>query len=46
MEKYEIFDYIIQSRISMNNMPDDLLKRAYLSLRNEIKLRKLKKQGI
>lgn len=39
MEKYDIFDYIIQSRISMANMPDDLLYRSFLSIKNEIKRR-------
>lgn len=40
MNTYDIFDYIVQSRVSMENMPDDLLQRAYLSLKAERRRRK------
>ena len=49
MDKYEILDYIIQSRVSMKSMPDDLLVRGCISFINEFESRDLykyfKKEG-
>ena len=37
---YELFDFMIQDRIFIENMSDDILKNSIYILRNEIKKRK------